>query len=78
MMDDRSVAQRVLEYIANRTTDVGQSVWRELVANYRSELRLVAEIEEVLRRSSTVSAVAPTTYSPSTSSKAPSSISTRR
>ncbi|OFW98159.1 MAG: (2Fe-2S)-binding protein [Alphaproteobacteria bacterium RIFCSPHIGHO2_12_FULL_66_14] len=52
-MDDRSVAQRVLDHIANRTTDVGQSVWREPVANYRSEARLVAEIEKVLKRSPT-------------------------
>ena len=44
-MDDQSVAQRVLDHIANGTTDVGQEVWREPVANYRSEERLAAEIE---------------------------------
>ena len=49
-MDDQSVAQRVLDHIANRTTDVGQGVWREPVANYRSEARLAAEIEHVLKR----------------------------
>jgi hypothetical protein len=35
-MDDRSVAQRVLDHIANGTTDTAQAVWREPVANYRS------------------------------------------
>ena len=52
-MDDQSVAQRVLDHIANGTTDVGQEVWREPVVNYRSEQRLAAEIEQVLRRSPT-------------------------
>ena len=49
-MDDQSVAQRVLDHIANGTTDVGDEVWREPVANYRSPGRLSAEIELVLRR----------------------------
>ena len=31
----------------------GQEVWREPVANYRSEQRLAAEIEQILRRSPT-------------------------
>jgi phenylpropionate dioxygenase-like ring-hydroxylating dioxygenase large terminal subunit len=48
-MDDQSVAQRVLNHIANGTTDLGQQVWREPVANYRSPERLKAEIETVLR-----------------------------
>ena len=52
-MDDQSVAQRVLDHIANGTTDVGEEVWREPVVNYRSEQRLAAEIEQVLRRSPT-------------------------
>jgi phenylpropionate dioxygenase-like ring-hydroxylating dioxygenase large terminal subunit len=52
-MDDRSVAQRVLDHIAKGTTDVGQEVWREPVANYRSTERLAAEIERILRRSPT-------------------------
>ncbi len=50
-MDDQSVAQRILDHIANGTTDLGREVWREPVANYRSEERLAAEIETVLRRS---------------------------
>src|SRR5713226_6267614 len=52
-MDDQSVAQRVLDHIANGTTDVGREVWREPVVNYRSEQRLTAEIEQVLRRKPT-------------------------
>lgn len=52
-MDDQSVAQRVLDHIANGTTDVGQEVWREPVANYRSLERLAAELVQVLRRSPT-------------------------
>ena len=52
-MDDQSVAQRVLDHIANGTTDVGSAVWREPVANYRSKERLLAEIGRILRRSPT-------------------------
>src|SRR4051812_13585027 len=52
-MDDQSVAQRVLDHIANGTTDIGREVWREPVANYRSRERLAAETERVLRRSPT-------------------------
>ncbi|MBN9535279.1 MAG: Rieske 2Fe-2S domain-containing protein [Alphaproteobacteria bacterium] len=50
-MDDQSVAQRVLDHIAKGTTDLGDTVWREPVANYRSSDRLKAEMEQVLRRS---------------------------
>jgi phenylpropionate dioxygenase-like ring-hydroxylating dioxygenase large terminal subunit len=53
VMDDQAVAQRVLDHIANGTTDIGWEVWREPVANYRSEKRLAAELEQVLRRSPT-------------------------
>lgn len=52
-MDDQSVAQRVLDHIANGTTDLGEQVWREPVANYRSPVRLEAEIGQVLRRTPT-------------------------
>lgn len=52
-MDDRSVAQRVLDHIANGTTDVGELVWREPVANYSSPERFKAEISLVLRRTPT-------------------------
>lgn len=50
-MDDQSVAQRILDHISNGTTDIGREVWREPVANYRSEQRLTREVETVLRRS---------------------------
>mgnify|MGYP001176902397 FL=1 len=50
-MDDQSVAQRVLDHMANGTTDLGDDVWREPVANYRSVDRMKVEMEQVLRRS---------------------------
>ncbi len=43
--DDQSVAQRVLDHIARNSTDAGDDVWREPVANYRSEERLAAELK---------------------------------
>ncbi|MGH8674813.1 MAG: aromatic ring-hydroxylating oxygenase subunit alpha [Burkholderiales bacterium] len=53
LMDDALVAQRVFDHIANGTTDMGDEVWREPVANYRVKERLDREIQHVLRRSST-------------------------
>src|SRR5215472_19252056 len=50
-MDDQSVVARVLEHIARGTTDQGDEVWREPVANYRSADRLEGEIARLLRRS---------------------------
>ena len=47
--DDQSVAQRVLDHIEHGTTDTGAEVWREPVANYRSEGRLAVELS-LLRR----------------------------
>jgi phenylpropionate dioxygenase-like ring-hydroxylating dioxygenase large terminal subunit len=52
-LDDQAVAQRVLDHIRNQTTDEGDQVWREPVANYRSRQRFDQEIERVLRRSPT-------------------------
>jgi phenylpropionate dioxygenase-like ring-hydroxylating dioxygenase large terminal subunit len=52
-MDDRSVAQRILDHIDHGTTDLGQRVWREPVANYRSKERMTAEVELAFRRSPT-------------------------
>lgn len=43
-MDDQSVVQRVLDHIANGTTDVGPEVWREPVENYRAPERLAEEL----------------------------------
>jgi phenylpropionate dioxygenase-like ring-hydroxylating dioxygenase large terminal subunit len=51
-LDDREVAARVLDHVRNGTTDVGDAVWREPVAHYRSEERLRAELQ-VLRRTPT-------------------------
>jgi phenylpropionate dioxygenase-like ring-hydroxylating dioxygenase large terminal subunit len=48
-MDDQSVAQRVLDHIANGTTDVGSEVWREPVANYRSAERFARELATLRR-----------------------------
>ncbi|MEQ8346718.1 MAG: SRPBCC family protein [Sneathiellaceae bacterium] len=50
LLQDREVAARVLDHIAQGKTDLGGDVWREPVANYRSEARLEAEIGTVLRR----------------------------
>ena len=52
-MNDQAVAQRVLDHIANGTTDVGDAVWREPVANYLNAERLRAEVARVLRRTPT-------------------------
>jgi hypothetical protein len=53
LMDDQAVARRVLEHIANGTTDVAPGIWREPVENYRSEERLAGEIQLVFRRVAT-------------------------
>jgi len=50
LADDRSVAQRILDHIDNRTTDLGDETWREPVEHYLSSQRFAAEIEQVLRR----------------------------
>lgn len=50
LLDDAGLTQRIFDHIENRTTDLGDGVWREPVENYRSEARLKAEIEMVLRR----------------------------
>jgi len=51
LLDDAGIAQRVFEHIANGTTDMCDEVWREPVANYRTNERLDREIRLVLRRS---------------------------
>ena len=51
LLTDHEITERVLSHIANRTTDVGDALWREPVENYRSAQRLEAEMERVLRRS---------------------------
>ena len=54
LMDDARMAQRILEHIDKRSTDLGDEVWREPVRNYRSTQLLAEEIESVLRRSATL------------------------
>ena len=49
LLDDRAVAQRVLDHIDRKTTDTGTEMWREPVVNYRSEQRFSAELD-LLRR----------------------------
>lgn len=53
-MSDELVAQRVLDHIAHGTTDMGDEVWREPVANYRLQERLDLEVARVLRRTPTL------------------------
>ena len=48
-MDYQAVAERILSHVRDQTTDVGEEVWREPVANYRSEERFRRELA-VLRR----------------------------
>jgi phenylpropionate dioxygenase-like ring-hydroxylating dioxygenase large terminal subunit len=50
LADDPTVVQRILDHIDNRTTDLGETVWREPVEHYRSEQRFAAERDLVLRR----------------------------
>ena len=49
-LSDQDVAQRVLEHIANKTTDKGDEVWREPVHNYVCPRRFEDEMHTVLRR----------------------------
>jgi phenylpropionate dioxygenase-like ring-hydroxylating dioxygenase large terminal subunit len=44
LADDATVVQRILDHIDQGTTDLGESTWREPVANYRSQERLAAEM----------------------------------
>jgi phenylpropionate dioxygenase-like ring-hydroxylating dioxygenase large terminal subunit len=51
LLTDHEITERVLTHIANRSTDVGDALWREPVDNYRSVSRFQAEMQHVLRRS---------------------------
>src|SRR5688572_29769503 len=51
LLTDHEITERVLSHIANRSTDAGDGLWREPLANYRSKQRLEAEMDRVLRRS---------------------------
>ncbi|MCB1675341.1 MAG: Rieske 2Fe-2S domain-containing protein [Halioglobus sp.] len=49
-LSDQDVARRVLDHIANKTTDAGEEVWREPVQNYLCPRRFEEELQAVLRR----------------------------
>ena len=53
LADDQQVAQRVLNHMAQRTTDLAPAVWREPVDNYLSTAVLDTEIRQVMRRTPT-------------------------
>ena len=45
LMSDKQVIQRVPDHATARTTDLGDTVWREPVASYQSEQRFAEEME---------------------------------
>lgn len=49
-LNDKDVAQRVLDHIANKTTDAGEDLWREPVQHYLCPRRFEDEMQTVLRR----------------------------
>jgi len=49
LADDPSVVQRIFDHIDNRSTDRGESSWREPVEHYRSEPRHRRELDQVNR-----------------------------
>jgi phenylpropionate dioxygenase-like ring-hydroxylating dioxygenase large terminal subunit len=65
LLDDPAVVQRIFDHIDNRTTDLGETTWREPVENYRCEKRFAAELD-LLRRY-------PTPYCPSAALAEPGS-----
>ncbi|MFB9263480.1 aromatic ring-hydroxylating dioxygenase subunit alpha [Bradyrhizobium erythrophlei] len=53
LADEPSVVDRILKHIDAKSTDLSDGVWHEPVAHYQSPDRLVAEIEQVFRRTLT-------------------------
>jgi len=53
LLDDHALLDRVLDHVAHHTTDLGDALWREPVANYLSEDRLQLELARVFRRTPT-------------------------
>lgn len=49
LLDDRAISARILDHIDKGTTDLGDGIWREPVANYRSPERLKREIDLIRR-----------------------------
>ena len=52
MLNESELIDRILDHIDNKTTDLGEEVWREPTASYASEERFNTEIE-LLRRTPT-------------------------
>ena len=50
LLGDAQVVLRIFDHIDNKTTDLGDTVWTEPVANYISQDRLEAELELIKRR----------------------------
>jgi nitrite reductase/ring-hydroxylating ferredoxin subunit len=50
LLEDTQIIRRIFDHIDNNTTDLGESVWTEPVANYRSQDRLDAELALIRRR----------------------------
>lgn len=50
LADDPTVVQRILDHIDNKTTDLGDTIWREPVQNYLSQERFAVERNVVMRR----------------------------
>jgi len=44
LLNDAAVVQRVLDHVDNQTSDLGDTIWREPVANYHSAERFAAEL----------------------------------
>lgn len=44
LLDDRALTERIFDHIEHKTTDMGEAIWREPVANYLSADRLNAEM----------------------------------
>lgn len=53
LLDDHALIHRVLDHVDHKTTDLGDGVWREPVANYLSEERFQLELQRVFRRTPT-------------------------
>jgi len=49
ILNDQEVAEKVLQHIESKTTDTGDSIWREPVQNYISKSRFDTEVNQVLR-----------------------------
>ncbi len=49
LLSDAAVIERVFKHIDDKTTDVGDELWREPVENYRSMKRHLAELELLKR-----------------------------